>query len=540
MKPVQQLRAFFDFALDDRSVRVGRLLFAVVLVVDLIRRWQFSEFFFSDTGVLTHEAWMNVWGKKPYYWSIHWGPDWYMDLLFGTQISLAIAMGLGVFPRISAFLGWFLLGSLVLRNPLMVYGGDKLSTLLLLAFAFVPTGAEKTRSKRLAQLGGFLFISQLVITYCAAGAAKIGPHSWQRGDALLHAVHMNLLVKPLGVWLSEFQSLLVLPSIATPWFELLWPWLLLLPAGLLNGWVRIGAIVALLGLNFGIFVTLDVGFFMLYTSPALLVLLPSHFWELGRFKSFGIKILDVVRSKECRVLPYSVVKAGSFSGIAFLSLVYWVTAFEGMKVYDIDWPWSAWNVIRTPNLYQNWGLFTNPNRKLQWYVAKAELESGEVVDILQNGTPVNYARPRHPNPVFWDNYRWRLAFAKSNKHFKEPSMRNRLAWAVGKHWDNQQPDERHVKSVKLYRMTKNLNFDKDEKRFWKIFGEYPVPPAKDEAVEEKSEAGAKAPTLKSPKLRKLQEGSLPKVNPLESSTQTGGKAGANSMSSQDTDAAQGD
>ena len=119
-------------------------------------------------------------------------------------------------------------------------------------------------------------------------------------------------------------------------------------------------------------------------------------------------------------------------------------------------------------------------------------------------------------------------------------MRNRLAWAVGKHWDNQQPDERHVKSVKLYRMTKNLNFDKDEKRFWKIFGEYPVPPAKDEVVEEKSAAGAKAPTLKSPKLRKLQEGSLPKVNPQESSTQIGGKAGANSVSSQDTDAAQGD
>ena len=274
--------------------------FAVVLVVDLIRRWQFSEFFFSDTGVLTHEAWMNVWGKKPYYWSIHWGPDWYMDLLFGTQISLAIAMGLGVFPRISAFLGWFLLGSLVLRNPLMVYGGDKLSTLLLLAFAFVPTGAEKTRSKRLAQLGGFLFISQLVITYCAAGAAKIGPNSWQRGDALLNAFHMNLLVKPLGVWLSEFQSLLVLPSIATPGLNSM-AMASFTPAGLLNGWVRIGAIVALLGLNFGIFVTLDVGFFMLYTSPALLVLLPSHFWELGRFKSFGIKILEVVRSKECRV-----------------------------------------------------------------------------------------------------------------------------------------------------------------------------------------------------------------------------------------------
>ena len=29
--------------------------------------------------------------------------------------------------------------------------------------------------------------------------------------------------------------------------------------------------------------------------------------------------------------------------------------------------------------------------------------------------------------------------------------------------------------MKLYRMTKNLNFEKDEKRYWKIFGEYPIP-----------------------------------------------------------------
>ena len=475
MQLVKIVRDFFDFSLDDRSIRLGRFLFACVLIVDLVRRWQFSEFFFSDNGVLTHEAWMNVWGKKPYYWSIHWGPDWYMTLLFQIQIGLAAAMGLGFFPRISAFLGWFLLGSLVLRNPLMVYGGDKLSTLLLLAFAFVPSGAEKTKLPRLAQFGGFLYISQLVITYCAAGAAKIGPNSWQRGDALLHAFPLNLLAKPLGVWLSQWPELLYLPSVATPWFELLWPWLLLLPASLLKGWIRVGAIAALLGLNIGIFVTLDVGFFMLYTSPALLVLLPSAIWNFRPLKSLNETVVSRVRAVECRLLPHSVVQFSSVTGVIFLASVYWVTAFEGMKVYDIDWPWPAWNVIRTPNLYQNWGLFTNPNRKLQWYVAKAELKSGEVVDILQDGRPINYARPRHPNPVFWENYRWRLAFAKSNKHFKEASMRNRLAWALGKHWDNQEPDERHVKSVKLYRMTKNLNFEKDEKRYWKIFGEYPIP-----------------------------------------------------------------
>ena len=511
MQLVRIVRDFFDFALDDRSIRLGRLLFACVLVVDLIRRWQFSEFFFSDTGVLTHEAWMNVWGKKPYYWSIHWGPDWYMDLLFQVQIALAVAMGFGVFPRISAFLGWFLLGSLVLRNPLMVYGGDKLSTLLLLAFAFVPTGSEKNKLPRLAQFGGFLYISQLVITYCAAGAAKLGPNSWQRGEALLNAFHMNLLVKPLGVWLSQWPELLYLPSVATPWFELLWPWLLLLPAGLLRGWLRLVAVGALLGLNFGIYVTLDVGFFMLYTSPALLVLLPSEIWKSKPLQRLEELVLSKIQTRECRVIPRSFVELGSMASVVFLASIYWVTAFEGMKVYDIDWPWPAWNVIRTPNLYQNWGLFTNPNRKLQWYVAKAELKSGEVVDILQEGKPINYARPRHPNPVFWDNYRWRLAFAKSNKHFKESSMRHRLAWALGKYWDDHQPEDRHVKSVKLYRMTKNLSFEKEEKRFWKIFGEYPMPAddPKGDTIQKspKSKGAPEASKLK--RLRKLSGSDRP-------------------------------
>ena len=113
-----------------------------------------------------------------------------------------------------------------------------------------------------------------------------------RGCAFLNAFHMNLLVKPLGVWLSEWPSLLVLPSVATPWFELLWPWLLLLPATLLNGWLRIGTIVALLGLNFGIFVTLDVGFFYaLYVACSLgliaLAVLGNRGIQVIRWKNFS-------------------------------------------------------------------------------------------------------------------------------------------------------------------------------------------------------------------------------------------------------------
>ena len=129
-----------------------------------------------------------------------------------------------------------------------------------------------------------------MITYVAAGAAKIGPNYWMKGEALLNAFHMNLMVKPLGVWLSDFPSLLYLPSVVTPWFELLWPWLLLLPASLWFSRVRLIVLAALIGLNAGIYFTLDVGFFMLYTTPALLVFLPREVWDAKRMSSAGLWI----------------------------------------------------------------------------------------------------------------------------------------------------------------------------------------------------------------------------------------------------------
>ena len=238
-----------------------------------------------------------------------------MDLLFGTQISLAIAMGLGVFPRISAtFWDGF---ARVSRFEILSWSMGEINSRRFCSWrSHLSQPARKRRVRRGLRNWVDFSSSHNLLSRIAQQVPQNRTEFLAARGCALERISYEPLGETTRCLVSEFQSLLVLPSIATPWFELLWPWLLLLPAALLNGWVRIGAIVALLGLNFGIFVTLDVGFFMLYTSPALLVLLPSHFWELGRFKSFGIKILEVVRSKECRVLPYSVVKAGSFSGVS--------------------------------------------------------------------------------------------------------------------------------------------------------------------------------------------------------------------------------
>ena len=90
-------------------------------------------------------------------------------------------------------------------------------------------------------------------------------------------MNFNLLVKPLGIWLTQFEGLLKLASWFTPWGEIAIPMLLWVPSW--NGRVRTLAILALLGLNAGIWLTMDVGYFMFYSSAALLCLLPPVFWD---------------------------------------------------------------------------------------------------------------------------------------------------------------------------------------------------------------------------------------------------------------------
>ena len=95
----------------------------------------------------------------------------------------------------------------------------------------------------------------------------------------------------------------------------------LLPATLLNGWLRIGTIVALLGLNFGIFVTL-MSVFLCFIRRLLSWYCPRSFGNRG-IQVIGGKIFDVVRSQECSFFLI-LCKGGELYGIVFLSLVHWV------------------------------------------------------------------------------------------------------------------------------------------------------------------------------------------------------------------------
>ena len=116
------------FKLDPRSILAFRLLLTTALFTDLAERFFSTSYFFTESGVFPKPLWDKIYGYKPYYWSLHFSDsDALIWTMVGLQVVLAGCLVIGYRLKITLFLSWILLLSMNLSNPLLTYGGDKLS-----------------------------------------------------------------------------------------------------------------------------------------------------------------------------------------------------------------------------------------------------------------------------------------------------------------------------------------------------------------------------------------------------------------------------
>lgn len=464
---------FSGLALDPRSLTLFRVGLAALLLVDVVERWLLWRTLYGREGVLDLSTWVTVFADRAYDWTFHGDDPLALHLLLVVHGALLVCVLLGVRVRATAFGAWLLTISLDARNPLLAYGGEKLSALLLLALvcAYRPVRGEGTREPpSSAAWGGLLLRSQLVITYVAAGIAKMGDTSWASGDALAHALRMDSLVKPFGVWLAAFESPLHVASVATPYFEILVPWLLIVPSSSPPGAALVGAgVLLLLAFNLGIFLTLDVGYFMPFATIALLALVPGRLWSLtvaSRAAGAVERLGALVPSEESAATR---LRAKALA--ILLLVVFWTTAIDGAGLVRVPWSNTTWNLVRAAHLYQNWGLFTDPPKIPRWYVARATLADGSTVDVLRNGAAIDFRRKHLPPHAFEENFRWRLIFAKASSHWREEHLRQAVARGLAGWWNARHPAEKQIERLEIFRMTAP-GPDEYEKRKWRMFAEW--------------------------------------------------------------------
>jgi predicted DCC family thiol-disulfide oxidoreductase YuxK len=298
-----------ELTVDARSLGFGRIVLAVVLLVDLIRRVPDIRLFYSNEGLVPNH--MMLW-RPPTQWMF----SFFFMLSLPDEVAVAfvicgliyLALLVGWRTRVMQFLALIAVLSLHGRVTLMENGGDWMLGELAFWTAFMPLGRRfsldavraslrRRRETTAAELADRAAMSpppetNRIVTLAALGlvleianaylfnALHKGGQTWRQGTAVHYVLHQDRMVTWFAVWMRPHMTLWL--SRALSWGALategLLPLLLLVPFG--RPWTRRAAVVAIIGLHVGFQCFINLGIFswaMIGYTPFLLT---APDWDL--------------------------------------------------------------------------------------------------------------------------------------------------------------------------------------------------------------------------------------------------------------------
>jgi predicted DCC family thiol-disulfide oxidoreductase YuxK len=305
-------RFFIDryLTIDARSLGLGRVVVAIVLLVDLARRIPVLNLFYTNEGLLPNHT--LLW-RPPTQWmfSFFFLASLKDEAIFCFAICgfVYLALMVGWRTTLMRFLAPICLISLHARVTLVENGGDWTLCELIVWSALLPLGRrfsvdavraslrrrrETTAAEladraamrpvptdpldaggginRVVSLAAFTILLQLAISYFFNAVQKGGP-TWRQGTAVHYVLYQNRMVTWFGVWMRGHMTMAL--SRVMSWSALttegMLPLLILSP--ILRTWTRRGAVLAIIGLHLGFQCFINLGIFswaMIGYTPFLL------------------------------------------------------------------------------------------------------------------------------------------------------------------------------------------------------------------------------------------------------------------------------
>jgi hypothetical protein len=408
------------FGADLRSLAAFRIGIAAVLLWDLFDRAHSVAAHYTDVGTMPSSMLSLITFGAPFsihYWlSGHLAAQW---ALLGLAAAAGVALLVGWWTRVAAAVSWYLLASLQVRSPLVSWeGADKLLCILVLWCVLAPVGARLSLDARRAARAGAartqdwlctpttaLFVLQIFSLYFVTGLAKTGL-PWADGTALARALRIDFFGSPSGVWLRQFDPVLVGLTHATLVLERFLPFLLFVPVA--TWMVRLFLIASFVGFHLGILVFMGVGIFSPLSIAMWLALVPSQVWDaLGARR--GAAAGRAARPRLRTPLVLELAAAGLCAFLVLNAVARTVGFFRGRSV-PLGPIHRVASVLR---VQQSWGMFApEPKRVDVWPVLRGRLASGRLVDPFRGG-PVVAEQPADVGAYFpsfkWKLHFWRLA-----------------------------------------------------------------------------------------------------------------------------------
>ncbi|NUQ74471.1 MAG: DUF393 domain-containing protein [Polyangiaceae bacterium] len=233
---LKALRNHF-FRIDARSLGLFRILFGLVLLGDLVRRWAWLRDFYSNEGVLpNHNHIFNlVQLGTPDVWSVYhaFSTPGENHFAFILTLFVYIAFLIGIKTRVFHALSLVCLVSLTGRNILLENPGNHAAIAVLAFTLFLPCGsrfsidslraAMKAREEKShadlndrtpageaaieaerlpgfspVSLAAFATLTQIAVIFACSGLHK-STAPWKDGSALYYALHVERWVTDIGL-----------------------------------------------------------------------------------------------------------------------------------------------------------------------------------------------------------------------------------------------------------------------------------------------------------------------------------------------------
>ena len=448
------------FGIDPRSLALFRVLAGLMLLIDLAIRATDLRAMYTDAGMFPREEmhWRitSVWN-----WSLHFGSGaaWFQAVLFGIAGILAVALLAGFATRIATIGSWLMLVSIQHRAPAILSGAEILLRMLLFWAMFLPLerawsldrwraarnggGAPHSEPEPVVSIACAAILLQMGLMYLFSAISKSNGQ-WVHGEALAGILSHDFYGKPAAGWLLRFPELLKFLTWGTLTLEWAAPLLLFFPKG--TPQLRLGAICGLALMHVGIGACLEVGLFSYVSLAGLSLFLPAEFWN-GRVLGHATQTAPVAenRKESTRKHPRLFQAA---QGLCVLALIYVLALNLNGLSRKVLAPFDPedWRVLRTGvGLSQSWGMFGEIPSMDGWYVARAKLKDGSTVDLLRNGAPLDWTRPKVPARMYPNHY-WHKLF-REMCYFDDQGFqvyRAPVAEYLCRNWDARHPAEKQV------------------------------------------------------------------------------------------------
>lgn len=281
-----------SFSFDDRSLALYRFLIGLIVMADVIYRWEDLSNFYIDTGLIPRATFVSEM-SMPWSFSFHLANGSYLFavVMFSIHLIIGLMLVFGYKTR------WAMIGAYIMtvsvhnRNWLVNNGGDDVLRAILFFSIFLPLNRcfsidsalqkEKNETKDFFSTWVFTFFLQVFAIYFVSYILK-DSDIWRKNfTAVFFSSRLDIFATPFGIWMRDFPAIGTVITFFSIYLEWLGP--LLLFGAFLFGrfwWMlRLLIVVLFIGFHFGIFLTMNIGLFTFICESMWTLFLPGPMWD---------------------------------------------------------------------------------------------------------------------------------------------------------------------------------------------------------------------------------------------------------------------